>query len=268
MSLSIHGKTAIVTGAGRGIGRSIAQYFVERGANVVFADGDEASLDQAVLDFGTDNPHVRRFAGNMAERLSIANLLSTTLDAFDRVDILVNAHRLVKASEPLDTDVDTLEEMLRQNLLAGLRLTQFVAKRMIKQAEDAPEDHQTGAIVNISSMAADRPVPSLLGYSIASAALEQATRGMALVLAPHKIRVNGVRFGSVMSHELQTGLKEKPELRDQILKGTPMGRIAASDELAEAVQYLCSDGARFVTGQILTVDGGRSLLDPVTAQLL
>ena len=268
MTLSIQGKTAIVTGAGRGIGRSVAQYFVERGANVVFADGDEAALDQAILDFGTDNPQIRRFAGNMAERLSIANLLSTTLDAFDRVDILVNAHRLVKASDALDTDVDTLDEMLRQNLLAGLRLTQFVAKRMIKQAADAPEDPQTGAIVNISSMAADRPVPSLLGYSIASAALEQATKGMALVLAPHRIRVNGVRFGSVMSHELQAGLKEKPELREQVIKGTPMGRIAGSDELAEAVQYLCSDGARFVTGQILTVDGGRSLLDPVAAQLL
>lgn len=268
MTLSIQGKTAIVTGAGRGIGRSIAQYFVERGANVVFADGDEAALDQAVLDFGAENPQIRRFAGNMAERLSIANLLSTTLDAFDRVDILVNAHRLVKPSDALDTEVDTLDQMLQQNLLAGLRLTQFVAKRMIRQAEEAPEDSQTGAIVNISSMAADRPVPSLLGYSIASAALEQATRGMALVLAPHRIRVNGVRFASVMSHELQTGLKEKPELRDKIIKGTPMGRIASSDELAEAVQYLCSNGSRFVTGQILTVDGGRSLMDPCSAQLL
>lgn len=267
MTLSIQGKTAIVTGAGRGIGRSIAQYFVERGANVVFADGDEAALDKSVLDFGADNPQVRRFAGNMAERLSIANLLSTTLDAFDRVDILVNAHRMVKPSDALNTDVDTLDEMLRQNLLAGLRLTQFVAKRMIKQAEELPDEPQTGAIVNISAMAADRPAPTLLGYSIASAALEQATKGMALVLAPHRIRVNGVRFGSVMSHELQTELKEQPELRQQVINGTPMGRIAAADELSETVHYLCSEGARFVTGQILTVDGGRSLLDPVAAQL-
>lgn len=267
MSLSIQGKTAIVTGAARGVGLAIARHLVERGAQVMFADGEEAALTQAVANYDDDR-QVRRFVGNMAEKLAMANLLSATIDAFDRVDILVNAHRFVKSSDPLDTDIDALEEMLRQNLLSGLRLSQIVAKRMIRQAEGEKDSPQTGAIVNISTLAARRPIPSMLGYSIACAAQEHATRGLALALAPHRIRVNGVSFSSVMSHELQCGLKENPDKRAQIIAGTPLGRIAAADELAETVHYLVSDAARFVTGQIVTVDGGRSLADPVTAQIL
>ncbi|MDP5307928.1 SDR family NAD(P)-dependent oxidoreductase [Paracoccus spongiarum] len=267
MSMSIQGRTAIVTGAGRGIGLAVAHHLVERGANVVFADRDEAALETVVADYD-DDAHVLTFAGNMSEKLVMANLLSATLDSFERVDILVNAHRFVQGSDPLDTDPAVLEEMLRQNMICGLRLSQMVAKRMIRQAEDQRDLTQAGAIVNISTLAAIRPVPAMLGYSIACAAQEQATRGLALALAPHKIRVNGVSFSSVMSHELKLALKATPDLRDQIIAGTPLGRIAAADELAETVHYLVSDAARFVTGQILTVDGGRCLADPVTAQVL
>lgn len=263
---SIQDRTAIVTGAGRGIGRAIARHFVERGANVMFADTDEAALCVAMSDYDPADPHVRSFSGRMSEKLATANLLSATLDAFDRVDILVNAHRLVKASDPLDTDLDVLEQLLRQNMMAGLRMTQVVAKRMIKQSEANPDAGSAGAIINLTTLAAQHPVPTMLGYSIAYAAQEQATRGMALVLAPHRIRVNGVRFGSVMSHELKDSLRDKPELRDRIVAATPMGRIAPADELVDTVLYLASDASRFVTGQIVTVDGGRSLADRVAVQ--
>ena len=266
MGGGVQGRTAIVTGAGRGIGLAIARQLVERGANVMFADTDETALAAAMSDYDERDPHVRSFTGRMSERLATANLLSATLDAFDRVDILVNAHRLVKASDPLDTDPDVLEHLLRENMMAGLRMTQIVAKRMIRQAEEAPEAGSAGAVVNLSTLAAQHPVPTMLGYSIAYAAQEQATRGMALALAPHRIRVNGVRFGSVMSHELKESLRDKPELRDRIIEATPMGRIAPADELVETVMYLASDASRFVTGQIVTVDGGRSLADRVAVQ--
>lgn len=268
MTLSIQGKTAIVTGAARGVGLAIARHLAERGAHVMMADSDEAALQSVMDDYADDQTQLRHFVGSICERLDMANLLSATLDAFDRVDILVNAHRFVRGSDPLDTDMDALEEMLRQNMLAGLRLSQMVAKRMIRQAENDAASVQNGAIVNISTLAARRPIPSMLGYSIACAAQEQATRGLALALAPHRIRVNGVSFSSVMSHELQCALRDHPEQRAQVIAGTPLGRIAPADELAETVHYLCSDGARFVTGQIITVDGGRSLADPVTSQVL
>lgn len=266
MSFSIQGRTAIVTGAATGIGRAIALHLVERGANVMCADSNDAALTADLGERQDHSDQIRCFAADMSQRLSMANLVSATLDAFDRVDILVNAHRLVKASDPLEMDGEQLEEMLRQNMMASLRLSQIVAKRMIKQAANAPdtdEDQQAGAIVNLTTLAAQRPHPELMGYSIACAALDQATRALALALAPHRIRVNGVAFGSVMSEELRLQLRENPDLRDAVIDGTPMGRIAAADELAEMVHYLVSPAAAFMTGQIVNVDGGRSLADAV-----
>jgi 7-alpha-hydroxysteroid dehydrogenase len=122
-----------------------------------------------------------------------------------------------------------------------------------------------GTIVNISSIAAQVTRPELLAYSMAAAAMDQMTRSLALALAPKGIRVNAVAFGSVLSASLQSALKEHDEYRDQILAGTPLNRIAAADEVAEAVQFLASDAARFITGQVLAVDGGRSLMDAACA---
>jgi 7-alpha-hydroxysteroid dehydrogenase len=261
MSFSISGKTAIVTGGAYGIGLAIGRHFLDKGANVVFADLDE---DRLRKEFGPneDGKTHRYFAGDLRERLTIANLLSATIDAFDRVDILVNgARQIVKtdALDPEDTSVDTL---LNQNLLTSLRLSQMVARRMIKQAEDQ-ELETVGTIVNISCLAAQRTHPDLMAYSISTAALDQMTRSLALALAPHRIRVNAVAFGSVMSASLKAAIKENPDYRDQIIERTPLGRIAPPSELAEAVQFLASDCSGFMTGQIMTVDGGRGLLDPV-----
>jgi len=266
MSFSIQGKTAIVTGAANGVGLAIARHFVNRGANVMFADMDEARLVDECGKQSDAEGNMRYFAGDLRERLTIANLLSATIDAFDRIDILVNACRCMIESDPLDPDHDAVETLLEQNLMTSLRLSQVVAKRMIRQSEDrGPEEGLAGAIVNLSSIAARRTRPSLLGYSVSSAAIDQMTRSMAVALAPHRIRVNGVAFGSVLSASLQGVLKDQPGYRNEIKDRTPLGRIAKAAEVAEAVQFLVSEGSQFMTGQILTVDGGRTLLDPVVA---
>ena len=263
MSFSVEGKTAIVTGAANGVGLSIARHLAQKGANVMFADMDEARLAKEV-GAASEEDTIRYFAGDLRERLTLANLLSATLDAFDRVDILVNGSRQLLTSDPLDGDDTSVDKLLEQNLMTALRLTQVVSKRMIKQAE-GHDGGNAGAIVNLSSIAARRTHPDLLAYSVSCAALDQMTRSMAVALAPHRIRVNAVAFGSVMSASLKSTLKDHSEYRADIEDHTPMGRIAAPGELSETVQYLCSDAASFMTGQIMTVDGGRTLLDPVTA---
>ncbi|UWQ13926.1 SDR family oxidoreductase [Aliiroseovarius sp. M344] len=273
MSFSIAGKTAIITGAANGIGLSIARHFADHGANVMCADIDETRLleewgpnpDNDAED-ADDTSNTRTFAGDLREKLTIANLLSATIDAFERVDILVNASRQVMLADPLDADNVAVQMLLDQNLMTSLRLSQLVAKRMIQQGEELGEDEQAtplGAIVNLSSIAACRTQPGLMAYSIASAALDQMTRSLAVGLASNRIRVNAVAFGSVMSASLRDSILEAGETRTDILEGTPLGRIASANEVAEAVQFLSSEGAGFMTGHILTVDGGRSLLDAV-----
>ncbi len=265
MSLSISGKTAIVTGAANGLGLAIARHFLDKGANVMFADVDEARLEAEIGEEARAEGPLRMFAGDLREKLTIANLVSATIDAFDRVDILVNASRRCALSDPLDPEADAVEMLWQQNVLTALRLTQVVSRRMVQCAEKAGVEPGTpiGAIVNLSAMAASRAQRGLLGYSMASAAVEQMTRAMALELADKGIRVNAVSFGSVMSASLHNALRENPDWRGQIEDGTPMRRIAGPEELAETVQYLASDAARFVTGQVICVDGGRGIVDAV-----
>lgn len=264
MSFSIEGKTAVVTGAGNGVGLAIARHFLARGANVMFADIDEEALDREFSSLGSDAERARTFAGDLREKLTVANLLSATLDGFDRVDILVNGCRQMVSSDPLNADDDAVIELLNQNLMTALRLTQVFGRRMIRQAEEAGNDEApAGSVINLSSIAARRTQPELLAYSVSSAALDQMTRSMAVALAPHRIRVNAIALGSVMSASLQGVLKGHEDFRDEIIDSTPLARIASADELAEVAQFLASEGAAFMTGQILTVDGGRTLVDAV-----
>jgi 7-alpha-hydroxysteroid dehydrogenase len=137
---------------------------------------------------------------------------------------------------------------------------------MIKQGKDSDKPC-IGTIVNLSSIAAQRTQSELMAFSVSCAALDQMTRSLAVSLAPERVRVNAVAFGSVMSASLQDHLRENPDHRDAILSATPQGRIAGPKEVAEAVQFLASDSSAFVTGEILTVDGGRSLIDAVSTSL-
>lgn len=264
MSFSVTGKTAIVTGAASGLGLAIGRHLAAKGANVMFADRDE---DRLLAELGPeaqgDGP-IRAFSGDLCERLAVANLLSATLDAFDRVDILVNAGFRMALSDCLSPDADEVGNLFRENAMTTLRLTQMVSRRMIQAAEKAGrEEGLIGSVINLTSVAARQTVPEQLGFSVACAAVEQMTRSMAVALAPKGIRVNAVAIGSVMTTGLQGLLKEQPGLRGQIEAATPLGRIASADEVAETVQYLASEASGFMTGQILTVDGGRVLMGPV-----
>ncbi len=264
MSVSLKDKCAIVTGAANGVGLAIARRFLLAGANVVLSDMDEENLtSEANFLKESSNGRVLAFCGDLREKLTINNLLATTIDNFGRVDILVNASRQVLKSEPLEPDRDAFEQSIHQNVTVNLRLSQTVAKRMILQAKDKEPGEIIGSIVNLTSIASVRTHPETLSYSVSSAALDQVTRSMATALAARGIRVNAVALGSVMSASLRDMIRENLDLQDLVIESTPLGRIGEASEAAEAVLFLASDESNFITGQVLAVDGGRSLLDRV-----
>ncbi len=265
MGISLNGKCAIVTGAANGVGLAIARTFALAGASVVLADMDEDNLTQEakVLAEKTDGK-VLPFCGDLREKLTIKNLLASTMDNFGSVDILINASRQVLTSDPLNFSDNTFDQLIHQNVTVNFRLTQAVARRMVSQAQDKDPGQIIGTIVNLTSIASNRTQSNILSYSVSSAGLDQLTRSMAVALAPKGIRVNAVSIGSVMSASLRDMMRENLDLNDQVIEATPLGKIGEASEAAKAALFLASDLSNFITGQIITVDGGRSLLDRMT----
>ncbi|MSU88547.1 SDR family oxidoreductase [Rhodobacteraceae bacterium 2CG4] len=264
MAFSLDGKTVIVTGASQGVGLAIARRFSIHGARVMMTGTDEERLEAEAATLRKSEREVSHFAGDLREKLTVNNLIAATVDQFEGIDILINASREVRKSDPLDPDDTTFETLMDLNVRPTLHLSQAVARRMIKLAGPADEDRAgIGSIVNVTSIASRRTLPELMAYSVASAAVDQLTRSMAVAFAAHRIRVNAIALGSVLSASLQSALKDRRDLQDNLTAVTPLGRIGEADEAAEAAVFLASDSASFVTGQILAVDGGRTMLDPM-----
>ncbi|MBC6441948.1 MAG: SDR family oxidoreductase [Rhodobacteraceae bacterium] len=265
MSFSLDGKTAIVTGAANGIGHEVARHFSAQNARVMLVDRDEEKLETEAGKLAKEFENVRFFAGDLREKLTVANLLSAIIDDFGTVDILVNGAHQVLPSDPLDATEDHFEELLQQNVLANLRVTQAVAKRMIAQVDKRGDERPVGSVVNLSSIAADRTNKEQLAYSVSCAALNQMTRSLAVAFADKRIRVNAIAIGSVRLANMEEHMKENPDMHDLSITATPLGRIAEAQEVVETAQYLASEASGFVTGQIITFDGGRTLIDPLQA---
>jgi 7-alpha-hydroxysteroid dehydrogenase len=264
---SLEGRTAIVAGAASGVGRAIARRFAAAGARLMLADTDDAGLDETAAEIGAGielpPEHISCFAHAIDDKLGVTNLIAATIDAFGRIDIVVTGARVCPSGGLFDLTAVDFDAALSCNVRSAFLLTQLVAKRMIQQREADPEF--AGALVNITSIAARRTVPGLLAYSVSTAALDQLTRSAAACLAPHGIRVNAVALGGVMTANLRRALHEREELRDEITAVTPLGRIGEAEEAAEAVLFLASPASGFITGQIVAVDGGRLVLDPLAS---
>ena len=267
MTGPLEGKTAIIAGAASGIGRAIAWRFARAGARLMLADTDDAGLEETAAkiesEIGAATENLACFSHAIEDKLGVTNLIAATIDNFKRIDVLVSNTRAAAPGGLFDLTAAEFDASLSRNVRSVFLQTQLVARRMIQQREADPEF--TGALVNISSIAAQRTVPELLAYSVSCAGLDQLTRSTAACLAPMGIRVNAVALGSVMTATLREALREREELRDEMTAVTPMGRIGEAEEAAEAALFLASPAAGFITGQIIVVDGGRLVLDPLAS---
>lgn len=250
-------KVAIVTGAARGIGYACASRFAKEGARVMLADIDEKAGQEAAEVIREAGGAAQFVACDISDRLDVHNLIAATLEAHERIDVLINNAAIVHASDFLDITEDEFERVLRVNLTGAFITGQAVARQMKAQFE---EDQRQGVIINMSSINAEVAIADQVPYVVAKGGLNQLTRVMAVALAQHGIRVNAIGPGSISTGMLKAVNADEAG-RARLMSRTPMGRIGSPDEIAGVAVFLASDDASYITGECIYADGGRLALN-------
>ncbi|MEC9369164.1 MAG: SDR family oxidoreductase [Pseudomonadota bacterium] len=245
-------RACIVTGAARGIGLACAERFAGEGAKVIIADID-AEAGRAAADQLSAKGEVRFLECDVGEKLDVRNLVSGCVDAFGRVDILVNNAAVLDSATFLELDEEELDRVLRVNLRGAFLVAQAVARQMVAQVK---QGEPPGVIINMSSVNAVFALPDHVAYSIAKGGLAQLTKAMAVALAPQGIRVNAIGPGSIAT-EMLLQVATDETVSKRILSRTPMGRFGKPEEIAGIAAFLASDDAGYITGTTIYADGGR-----------
>ena len=240
-------RVAIVTGAGRGIGRGIALAFAEAGAHVVCAARTESQVEETaelVRERGRDALPV---SCDVTVTEQLEALVAAARERFARLDVLVNNAGGWPPKPALQTTEREFEKAFRFNVTQAFLLTQMCVPQMVESAGG-------GAVVNISSRAGGMVQKAFVAYGTAKMALNFMTKNLAFELAP-KVRVNAIAVGGVETDALKVVLTN-PEIRKQLERNTPMQRIGRVEDIAACALYLASPAASWVTGKIFEVDGG------------
>lgn len=248
-AVDFSGKVALVTGAGRGIGKAIARALAESGAAVAVNDIDAASAEQTARQL----PHgARAFPADVADPDAVSRLVEAVIAAYARLDILVNNAGIEPKAPILELSIEDWRRTLDVNLSAAF-YTSRAAGRIMRAAGG-------GVIVNIASIAGHNiPLPNRASYVASKAGLIGFTRECAREFAAYNIRVNAVCPG-VIETEMTAESRGNPAQMEKWLADIPQGRLGQPEDVAGLVLFLCSDGAGYLTGQAINVDGGKVML--------
>lgn len=240
MSNEFSGKTALVTGATGGIGRATAELLAERGATVILAGRDVMQLTKIA----------KGIPGSCVLRLDLADSdgLDDAIDGLGDLDILAHVAGIYPAALVSDITERYVDELVSTNMIGTIRLCSSIVKKMNSRGQ--------GAIVNVSSLAAQKPPPGLSVYAASKAAVEAFSKSLAHEVAPN-IRVNIVAPGPTLTDSVRAmAMTDATGAVDAVTKGIPLGRMAEPREIAEAIAFMVSDRASFITGAVLHVNGG------------
>jgi 7-alpha-hydroxysteroid dehydrogenase len=243
----LQGKVAIVTGASAGIGHGSALALAEAGASVVLAARTADRLEAAAADVRKLGVKALAIATDVNDTAQLDRLVDATLQEFGRIDVLVNNAGGTAPGPALFLGIKDLEAAFHFNVGTAFHLTKLCAPHMA--AKDG------GAVVNISSAMSYMVDPGFVAYGTAKAALSHLTRLLACEWAP-KIRVNALAVGATETEALGMFLNAAPEIKQQMIDMTPMGRLGTPEDIALAVLYLASPAGSWITGKVFEVDGG------------
>jgi 3-oxoacyl-[acyl-carrier protein] reductase len=248
------GARVVVTGAGGVFGRRIAAAFARAGARLCLSDPRPEVLDQLPRELGLSLEATLLHVTELREDDSILDLVRLVERAWGAPDVLINNAGVYPRGQLLDIPADEWDRIMDVNLRAPFLLTREMARLMIRAGV-------RGSVVNITSGAARALRTGSVPYGTSKAALERLTAGLALELAPHRIRVNAVSPGFAPG---STVSPLSPAYVDAMLARIPLGRPSGPDDAPNAILFLCSEHASFITGATLAVDGGNSLgtVDP------
>lgn len=246
----LDGKVALVTGAGKGIGAAIARGFAEAGADVVLAARTREDLDAVAADIEVMGRRALVVPTDVLDFTQLEALVQQTQAAFGGVDILVNNAGGFPPKPFLQTSAREFEAAMRFNVTTAFELTRLCAPHLAER--------DGAAVLNISSIAGEKPTPCFSAYGTAKGALTLLTRELAQEFAP-RIRVNAIAVGSTRTDALNTVLND--EIERTMVELTPMSRLGEVEDIALGALYLCSPAADYVTGEILAVNGGMERLN-------
>lgn len=241
-------KIAIVTGGGSGLGLAIAKAFTENSITTIIIGRNEEKLKSAKTLLGEKCFYKTCDLSNLP---SIPALIEGIYAEFGQIDILVNNAGINQKKEFTEVTDEEFTRVLTTNVTAVFSMSREVVKHMIT--------HNRGCIINISSMAAQYGLPKVIAYSASKTAIDGMTRAMAVELAPRGIRVNAIAPGFIYSDMTAKALDSDPERKAKVFNRTPMGHMGQPEDIGAAALYLASDGAKYVTGVVLPVDGGNSI---------
>lgn len=245
--LDLNGRVAAVTGAASGMGKAIAEELARAGARVALLDNNQGNLDSVVAEFKARGDEVLAVACDVATDNSVKAAADSTVKAFGGCDILVNNAGILRPGDLETISIADWDAMMNINLTGYLRCAQAFAKPMLASGK--------GAVVHIASIAASQPQAASGAYSPGKAAICMLSRQLAFEWGPKGVRSNVVSPGLVRT-PLSEAFYQAPGVLERRSEAIPLGRIARSEDIAEAVAFLASDRASYVTGQEIVVDGG------------
>jgi NAD(P)-dependent dehydrogenase (short-subunit alcohol dehydrogenase family) len=246
-------RVAVITGAAQGIGAACAERLAACGAAVALWDTDAengTALAESLVARGRRAAFVRC---NVAHRAQVHAALAATQQAFGGVDMLVNNAGIFRAAEFLEITEADWDAVIGVNLKGAFLVGQAVARAMAAAGG--------GTIVNMSSVNGVLAIPNIVSYNASKGGIDQLTRGMALALADHGIRVNAVAPGTIATELAQQAVLGSEAARQRIMSRTPMRRLGEPSEIADVVAFLLSDASSYLTGEIVYADGGRLALN-------